>query len=539
MNGAKQKTEYLLTEASIDEISLQIEQYLVRLRMERVERTRTRLTLEEALLRWMDDFDRETSVTLELGGRFGSPQITFLLKGDRCNPLVGDEAETGEWMQLLMTDMGHAPVYVYRQGVNVVQLKLERASRNPALILLISLAVGVLLGVLGRALLPEAMRAEILHTILSPIQDMVYRVLNLIAGPVIFLSVVTAVCGVSSLSILNSSGRRLFRRFLRITLLIVAIGTVIGISVLHLKPLLTMPDQESVAGGFEMLLQIVPSDPVSPLIACNSPQIVLMAIFFSSALLMLGSRADGLKELVRQTDAAILKVADWIGRVVPFFIAALLVFNIWSGSVRMLLEIWKPILLFLPLSLLFCFGSILYIGVSKKVRVHCLLRKLLPSFWAAFRTASVNAAFDENLRCCTSGLGIHTSLTEYGLPLGLLTFMPAGALSAMLFVLSAAQTYHVTVTLTWLVTAVLLTTVLVVASPPVAGVGLLMYAALLTQLQIPQSALIGAMVADILFGFLVSAVNQTMLQMELTLEADRLHLLDQQTLQADAKKTAR
>ncbi|MBR5618601.1 MAG: cation:dicarboxylase symporter family transporter [Clostridia bacterium] len=533
MKKAKQKTDYLLTEVNIDAISSQIDSYLIYLHMEQIERMRIRLSLEEALLRWRDNFDRETTVTVEVGSRFGTPQITFLLKGKRCNPLVSTEEDAGDWMQMLLTDMGRAPVYVYRQGFNVVQLKLSRPNQNPALSLLLSLALGTLFGLLGRALLPDTVRADILQTVLGPIQDMFHRILNLVAGLVIFFSVITAFCGVGSLSILNSSGRRLIRRFLLITLLIVSCGTVIGISALHLDPQFDLPDRENVAGGFEMLLQVVPNDPVSPLIECNSPQIIVMAMLVANVLLVLGPRVDGLKELMRQADAALLKVADWIGRVIPFFIATLLVLSIWNGSVRMLLEIWKPILLFVPLALLFCFAGILRVSVSKKVRVRDLVLKILPSFRKAFRTASVNASFDANLQCCSSKLGIHSSLTEYGLPLGLLTYMPAAALSSMLFVLSAAQVYHVSVTLTWLVTAVLLTTVLVVASPPVAGVGLLMYAALFTQLQIPQGAMIAAMVADILFGFLVSAVNQTQLQMELTLEADRLHMLDLQVLQRE------
>ena len=74
--------------------------------------------------------------------------------------------------------------------------------------------------------------------------------------------------------------------------------------------------------------------------------------------------------------------------------------------------------------------------------------------------------------------------------------------------------------------ALFLTVTLLAATPPVAGVGLLTYAVIFTRLGIPTDALTAAMVADILFGFGVSAVNQAILQLELVLEADQLSTLN-------------
>ena len=50
------------------------------------------------------------------------------------------------------------------------------------------------------------------------------------------------------------------------------------------------------------------------------------------------------------------------------------------------------------------------------------------------------------------------------------------------------------------------------------------------ELQIPSTALIDAMIFDILFGIFAAAANQSLLQMELILQADRLGLLDRETL---------
>ena len=68
------------------------------------------------------------------------------------------------------------------------------------------------------------------------------------------------------------------------------------------------------------------------------------------------------------------------------------------------------------------------------------------------------------------------------------------------------------------------------AGPPLPGVDLLSYAAIFNTLGIPDAALTGVIVADILFGFLVAAVDQAMLQLELVMEAKRQGQLNENIL---------
>ena len=63
------------------------------------------------------------------------------------------------------------------------------------------------------------------------------------------------------------------------------------------------------------------------------------------------------------------------------------------------------------------------------------------------------------------------------------------------------------------------------------GVGLLAYAAIFIRLGIPEEGLTVALMADILFGFVCTAVNQAVLQLELVIHADREGLLDLDILQ--------
>ena len=48
-----------------------------------------------------------------------------------------------------------------------------------------------------------------------------------------------------------------------------------------------------------------------------------------------------------------------------------------------------------------------------------------------------------------------------------------------------------------------------------------------------------ALVADILMGFIAAALDQTLLQMELILQADRMQLLDKDMLRKEGKAACR
>ena len=127
-------------------------------------------------------------------------------------------------------------------------------------------------------------------------------------------------------------------------------------------------------------------------------------------------------------------------------------------------------------------------------------------------------------------LGIDRQYTDNSLPFGLVLFMPTSAMALMIFTLYSASEYDVTTSAVWILTVLLLAVALQTASPPVAGVNLLAYAAIFVKMGIPTEALILAMIADILHGFLTSAVDQAMLQVVLVFEADHAGSLNRKRL---------
>ncbi|MBQ1331378.1 MAG: hypothetical protein IIY36_00485, partial [Lachnospiraceae bacterium] len=111
--------------------------------------------------------------------------------------------------------------------------------------------------------------------------------------------------------------------------------------------------------------------------------------------------------------------------------------------------------------------------------------------------------------------------------------MPVNVIGTLMFTMYSAAKYSLAISPGWLIIAVVLSVVLFVATPPVPGANLLAYIIIFGQLGIPGKALIDAMIFDILFGIFASAANQTVLQMDLIIQADKIGLLDLKKLRKE------
>ena len=517
---------YPLTARSIDEIAYAAEDFLASIRTERANILRIRLSLEEALLRWQERFGEEVEVSFTVGTRWRRPVVILELKGERHDPLTDHSDEFGVWSENLLTEVGMLPRYSYQKDTNILQIVLRRPQRNPSLNLLLAMAIGLGIGFMSSVVFPQSVQDRIIRTTLDPIQSLFARILNAASGPVIFLTVLVSVCGVGSIAVSGKAGRRILRRLISVTTILTTLSLILSINVFSLHFYNGPMSDTRFASVLDFFFQLIPNDLLSPFVSGDSPQIILMSIILANALLITGEQSEGIKTLIQQLNTVGLQIADWVGKVSPFFIVFLLILGAWNRSLRFVLGCWRPFLLFLLFTSFSILCWMLWICRTRGVRLSKLVRKLWPSFLVALRTSSVDAALGDSILCCEGKLGISPRVTSYGLPLGLVIYMPAGTIATMIFTIYAAKTYGIVISWIWCVTAVVLTVALLVATPPVVGIGLLTYTAIFSRLGIPSDGLILALLADVLFGFMTSAANQVMLQLELIIQADREGLLN-------------
>ena len=535
------KQEYTLNSLDIEIFSKVLEEKLVQAGVERENRIRIRLSLEEALLRMRDRFGETGVVQLSVLLHFGRPILQVSLEGERFNPLSKREVEIEDWSGSLLTAVGLYPQYSYSRGRNILRLNLPTHRMNPALKLLIAIILGTVFGTLFVHLLSPEQQAVLLEDVLQPLYDLWVRILSLISGPVIFLMVINIFLNTGGIEEEGGNSKRVVvRYFMYSAVAALMAGLVACAATGNLQDAVRMSSIDA-APFFTGLLSIVPDNLILPLMEANTAQILLLAFLIGNALLIEGDRERGLIPMFRQLNSIGLLLADWVSLCVPYFTAALVCYEILQGQARFFGWLWIVVLLAFVLSQIYLFIISFSIARRERMSFQDLVKKLWPAFSKAMRVGGLDEGFGEMQSSCVKDLGIERHYAEKSLPMGMTLYMPINIIGAIIFTVFAAAKTGVVISTGWMITAIILIVVMFAAAPPVPGASLLTYMMLLVKLSIPSSTLIAAMVFDILFGIFAGAGNQALLQLDLIMQAESIGLLDKERLRNVPKewKTAK
>ena len=157
---------------------------------------------------------------------------------------------------------------------------------------------------------------------------------------------------------------------------------------------------------YQMVLEIVPSDIVSPFINGNALQLVFMGICVGAALLVMGERVTAMHNALMQANEAVQFLMAALGKVIPFFVFLSLFDLMLSDFGSGLSSLVKVFVITIPGFLLLALFYVFAAAVRLKVSPILLMKKMLPTYMIALTTASSAAAFSTNLETCERKLGI-------------------------------------------------------------------------------------------------------------------------------------
>ena len=280
----------------------------------------------------------------------------------------------------------------------------------------------------------------------------------------------------------------------------------------------------------ELLFNILPNNPVLPFLGGNTLQIVVLAIFIGVILLILGERARHVCIIIEECAIVFQMMMEQVCRLMPLFVFVSFLRQIWSGSATQILGLWKPFALFLLASGLISAITLAAVSARLKIAPSLLLKKTLPASLLGFSTASSMASYSASKDACENKLGVHPRLFDFGFPIGIVLYMPSVVVTFAVLSVWMAEVYGIQVNLSWYLMAFILSVTLAVAAPPTPGAMLTCSGILITQLNIPSDALILAFTLDVVLDYFMTGVNILMIQLELTAQADQLHMLDQDIL---------
>lgn len=328
--------------------------------------------------------------------------------------------------------------------------------------MLIGFLIGAVGGLAVNLLVGEAAWLTALITyVTDPIGKLFLRLLFMLVVPLVFAALVLGVVEIGDPRSLGRLGGKTLVWVLGTTFIAVVIGLVVttllqpgaGIDPALRDRVLaesvaagnTGPTETKPIGIVEMLLNMVPRNPIAAAAATDLIAVMFFALMFGIAATVVNS--PGTRSFVAAVQGVYdisLKLIDWVIRLAPFAVAALL----FTLTARMGLELmvqlgWFVLTALIALGLHF-FGtfSILTVMLGRRSPID-VFKRSQPALLTAFSTSSSAATLPTSLKTAEENLGVPRRVARFVCTLGSTVNMNGTALYEGVTVLFLAQLFGI------------------------------------------------------------------------------------------------
>lgn len=358
--------------------------------------------------------------------------------------------------------------------------------------LFLGVFVGIVLSFMG-GIENEFINSKIMP-LLQFLGDLFLRLIRMVVVPLVFFSIIDGVVNLGDVKKLRSIGIKTVVLFLGSALCAVSIGLILsniikpGVGV-NLGSVSGSVEIKELPGFYNVILDIFPINPIKSMSDGTMMHIISFAIFLGCGILLIGERANILKNIISISSEVMFKIVDIILNIIPIG-----VFGLMSvATARFGVAIFGPILKFVLTDYMAAIihtviiYSLMLIFLAK-VNPITFWKKAIDPWMIAFSTCTTAAALPVSMKIAGPKLGIPKETANFVLPLGATANMNGTCIYFGIIVLFAAQLYGIELSIQQQILLALQATLLSVGCAAMPQVGLLISITLLTTMGLPLEA---------------------------------------------------
>jgi Na+/H+-dicarboxylate symporter len=381
--------------------------------------------------------------------------------------------------------------------------------------ILIGLALGVVVGlVFGEK-----------AAVIRPIGTVFIRLITMIVVPLVFVSLTLGTASLGDIKKVGRIGVKTFAYFTATTIIAISLG--LGLGNL-LKPGTALDEsvktdlQESYAASaeaglsrleerpstVEILIDIVPTNPIKALVEGNMLQVIFMALLFGIALTLIPkAKSEPVTALLDSVNDAVIQIVHIAMKIAPYGVLALIASVVGQFGLKVLVAL-------LNYSLVTIAGLAIHAFVVNGLAVRFLGRMNPLTFFRAakdamliaFSTSSSSAALPVGMQSAEK-IGVQRQYSSFVIPLGTTINMDGTALYQGVSAIFIAQIYGLDLSLGDQLTIVLMATLASIGTAGVPAAGIIMLVMVLKQIGIPLEGISLIMGVERLLDMCRTATN--------------------------------
>jgi len=381
--------------------------------------------------------------------------------------------------------------------------------------ILVAMLAGALLGIILEATLMDVswVKEGLVGGVLHVLGKLFVAALKMLVVPLVFVSLVGGVTALGDVTALGRIGGRALILYLLTTSIAITIGLTLAT--------LIAPGAGFDAGAqaveftaktappiTDVLLNIVPSNPIAAFANGNMLQIIVFALLFGVAITLAGERGKHVLNLFDNLNAVIMKMVEIVMKIAPIGVFALIAKTFATQGIDVILPLAGYFFTVACALLLHGFGTVsLLLRLLAGVNPVTFFKKMRPVYAFAFSTASSSATIPVTLRTVTERLGVKKSVASFTVPLGATINMDGTAIMQGVATVFIANVYGANLEMADYLMVVLTATLASIGTAGVPGVGLIMLAMVLAQVNLPVEGIALIIGVDRLLDMLRTAVN--------------------------------
>lgn len=426
------------------------------------------------------------------------------------------------------------------------EIKKDRQKMSPTKAILLSMLIGLVVGLILHYTLPEGSYIKdkvLINGLFYLLGTGFVRLLQMLVVPLVFFSIAS---GVMQMRDVSQFGRVAVR-----TLLLYAFTTAVAVAIALLMGKVFNPgvgmnlstadivvDPEKVAEApslIETLVQIIPKNPIGAMANGEMLQIIFWSFMTGAVIGTNPLELDLLEKIISQGNDFMMKVTSLVMKVAPIGVFALIA----RTFTEIGLSIVGPLLTFIVAVLVAMIILILIIyipliSISSKASPKQFFKKVFPVYTFAFSSASSNATIPLTLASCDS-MGVPREISSFTIPLGATINMNGTAIYQGCAVIFIANAYGIPLTTGNLITVILTAVLASVGTAGVPGAGMIMLSMVLASIGLPVEGVALIMSIERIVDMFRTAFNVTGDVVATFVSANKEGLVDRERYLSDEK----
>ena len=380
-----------------------------------------------------------------------------------------------------------------------------------------NLTVKIIVGMFAGAIVGIIIRfipgITVIGNILTLGGDIFIALMKVLVVPIVLVSIVCGVCSLQKVSAVGNMGVKSLKWFMLTTAIAVVLAIVVA-QVFQIGMNLHLPEiaefkAEATLSFWQLISDIVPSNPVKAMADANMLQIIVFALLLGVAINIAGEAGRRIAAFFMDLNKVLMKFIMMLIRLTPYGVFCLLAVLFASQGFALILGIlnyFLAVLFVLVVYVAVVYSLFLYLHqLSPKI----FFRKIYTVVLFAFSVSSSNASIPLALNTVKNKLGVADAITSFVVPLGFNMNKNGTAIMQSIAAVFISHAYNIDLGLMGDFVLFLMVMLGSFGTAGVPGVGIVTLVMILEQLGLPTEGIALIIGIDRLLDMMRTAVNVT------------------------------